>query len=64
MINNDLDEGRSSLQGIQTVNLRIFQKILLAKGDKTSNVFHLVYAVKYHVEKRVFLNGNARCVCG
>ncbi|MFQ3186398.1 MAG: formyltetrahydrofolate deformylase [Marinomonas primoryensis] len=62
-VNNDLDEGPIITQGIQTVNHAHFPEDLVAKGQDIERVT-LFNAVKYHVEKRVFLNGKRTVVFG
>lgn len=62
-VNNDLDEGPIITQGIQTVNHAHFPEDLVAKGQDIERVT-LFNAVKYHVEKRVFLNDKRTVVFG
>ncbi|MGR0278665.1 formyltetrahydrofolate deformylase [Marinomonas dokdonensis] len=62
-VNNDLDEGPIITQGIQTVNHAHFPEDLIAKGQDIERVT-LFNAVKYHVDKRVFLNDKRTVVFG
>ncbi len=62
-VNNDLDEGPIISQGIQTVNHAHFPEDLVAKGQDVERVT-LFNAVKYHVEKRVFLNDKRTVIFG
>ncbi|KZN14934.1 formyltetrahydrofolate deformylase [Marinomonas sp. TW1] len=62
-VNNDLDEGPIISQGIQTVNHAHYPEDLIAKGQDIERVT-LFHAVKYHVEKRVFLNDKRTVVLG
>ena len=62
-VNNDLDEGPIITQGIQTVNHAHFPEDLVAKGQDVERVT-LFNAVKYHVEKRVFLNDKRTVIFG
>ena len=62
-VNNDLDEGPIIAQGIQTVDHAHYPEDLVAKGQDIERVT-LFNAVKYHVEKRVFLNGKRTVVFG
>ncbi|ADZ90948.1 formyltetrahydrofolate deformylase [Marinomonas mediterranea] len=62
-VNNDLDEGPIIAQGIQTVDHAHYPEDLVAKGQDVERVT-LFNAVKYHVEKRVFLNGSRTVVFG
>lgn len=60
-VNDDLDEGPIITQGIQTVDHACYPEDLVAKGQDIERVT-LFNAVRYHVEKRVFLNGNRTVV--
>ncbi|MEH6577800.1 MAG: formyltetrahydrofolate deformylase [Amphritea sp.] len=60
-INDDLDEGPIIAQGIEPVDHTYFPEDLVAKGRDIERVT-LSRAVRYHVEKRVFLNGNRTVV--
>lgn len=60
-VNDDLDEGPIITQGIQTVDHACYPEDLEAKGQDIERVT-LFNAVRYHVEKRVFLNGNRTVV--
>jgi len=55
-VNNDLDEGPIITQGIQTVDHVHYPEDLIAKGQDIERVT-LFNAVRYHIQKRVFLNG-------
>ncbi len=59
-VNNDLDEGPIITQGIQTVDHAHYPEDLVAKGQDIERVT-LFNAVRYHINKRVFLN-NGRTV--
>lgn len=60
-INSDLDEGPIIAQGIEPVDHTYYPEDLIAKGRDIERIT-LSRAVKYHVEKRVFLNGNRTVV--
>lgn len=55
-VNNDLDEGPIITQGIQTVDHAYYPEDLVSKGQDVERVT-LFNAIRYHIEKRVFLNG-------
>jgi formyltetrahydrofolate deformylase len=54
-VNNDLDEGPIITQGIQTVDHAFYPEDLISKGQDVERVT-LFNAIRYHNEKRVFLN--------
>lgn len=56
-VNSDLDEGPIITQGVQAVDHRHYPEDLVAKGQHVE-AQTLTRAVRYHIEKRVFLNGN------
>lgn len=60
-INDDLDEGPIIAQGIEAVDHSYYPEDLIAKGRDIERIT-LSRAVRYHVEKRVFLNGNRTVV--
>ncbi len=60
-INDDLDEGPIIAQGIEPVDHTYYPDDLIAKGRDIERVT-LSRAVRYHVERRVFLNGNRTVV--
>ncbi|MBF9000965.1 MULTISPECIES: formyltetrahydrofolate deformylase [Vibrio] len=60
-VNNDLDEGPIITQGIQTVNHALYPEQLISKGQDIERIT-LFNAVRYHVEKRVFLSGKRTVV--
>lgn len=60
-VNNDLDEGPIITQGIQSVDHAHFPEDLIAKGQDIERVT-LFNAVRYHIQKRVFLNGSRTVV--
>lgn len=60
-INDDLDEGPIIAQGIEAVDHTYYPEDLIAKGRDIERVT-LSRAVKYHIEKRIFLNGNRTVV--
>ncbi|WP_415898035.1 formyltetrahydrofolate deformylase [Neptuniibacter sp. QD72_48] len=60
-INADLDEGPIIAQGIEPVDHTYYPEDLIAKGRDIERIT-LSRAVKYHIEKRVFLNGNRTVV--
>ena len=55
-VNNDLDEGPIIAQGIQQVDHAYYPEDLVSKGQDIERIT-LFNAVRYHIEKRVFLNG-------
>lgn len=60
-VNNDLDEGPIISQGIQPVDHAMYPEDLIAKGQDIERVT-LFNAVRYHIQKRVFLNGSRTIV--
>ncbi|MDO6561921.1 formyltetrahydrofolate deformylase [Amphritea sp. 1_MG-2023] len=60
-VNNDLDEGPIITQGIQTVDHAFYPEDLVSKGQDVERVT-LFNAIRYHIEKRVFLNGGRTIV--
>ncbi len=60
-INDDLDEGPIIAQGIEAVDHSYYPEDLVAKGRDIESTT-LSRAVKYHVERRVLLNGNRTIV--
>lgn len=60
-INDDLDEGPIITQGVQAVDHSHYPEDLVAKGQDIESQT-LAKAVRYHIEKRVFLNGNRTVV--
>lgn len=60
-VNNDLDEGPIIAQGIQQVDHAHYPEDLVSKGQDVERIT-LFNAVRYHVEKRVFLNGKRTIV--
>lgn len=60
-VNNDLDEGPIITQGIQTVDHAFYPEDLVSKGQDVERVT-LFNAIRYHIEKRVFLNGSRTVV--
>jgi len=60
-VNNDLDEGPIISQGIQTVDHAFYPEDLISKGQDVERVT-LFNAIRYHIEKRVFLNGSRTVV--
>ncbi|WP_028468595.1 formyltetrahydrofolate deformylase [Neptunomonas japonica] len=60
-INDDLDEGPIIAQGIDSVDHAYYPEDLVAKGRDIERVT-LSRAVRYHVEQRVFLNGQRTVV--
>ncbi|MBV1790414.1 formyltetrahydrofolate deformylase [Marinobacterium sp. D7] len=60
-VNNDLDEGPIITQGIQSVDHAHYPEDLVSKGQDVERIT-LFNAVKYHVEKRVFLSGKRTVV--
>ena len=60
-VNNDLDEGPIITQGIQQVDHAHYPEDLVAKGQDIERVT-LFNAVRYHVQKRVFLSGSRTVV--
>lgn len=60
-INDDLDEGPIITQGIEAVDHSYYPEDLIAKGRDIESKT-LSKAVKYHTEKRVFLNMNRTVV--
>lgn len=62
-VNNDLDEGPIIAQGIQHVDHAYYPEDLIAKGQDIERIT-LFNAVRYHIEKRVFLSGSRTVVLG
>ncbi len=60
-VNNDLDEGPIITQGIQTVDHAHYPEELISKGQDIERIT-LFNAVRYHIEKRVFLSGKRTVV--
>jgi formyltetrahydrofolate deformylase len=60
-VNNDLDEGPIITQGVQTVDHSHYPEDLVARGQDIESQT-LARAVRYHIEKRVFLHGNRTVV--
>jgi len=60
-VNNDLDEGPIITQGIQPVDHAHYPEDLVSKGQDVERIT-LFNAVRYHVEKRVFLSGKRTVV--
>lgn len=60
-VNNDLDEGPIIAQGIQQVDHAHYPEDLVAKGQDIERIT-LFNAVRYHINKRVFLNGSRTVV--
>lgn len=60
-VNNHLDEGPIIAQGIQSVDHALYPQDLISRGQDIERIT-LFNAVRYHVEKRVFLNGNRTVV--
>ncbi len=56
-VNSDLDEGPIITQGVQAVDHCHYPEDLVAKGQHIESQT-LIRAVRYHIEKRVFLHGN------
>ncbi|MGY8871469.1 MAG: formyltetrahydrofolate deformylase [Pseudomonadales bacterium] len=62
-VNNDLDEGPIIAQGIQSVDHAYYPEDLISKGQDVERIT-LFNAVRYHIEKRVFLSGSRTVVFG
>jgi formyltetrahydrofolate deformylase len=62
-VNNDLDEGPIIAQGIQQVDHAYYPEDLIAKGQDIERIT-LFNAVRYHIEKRVFLSGSRTVIFG
>ena len=60
-VNSDLDEGPIITQGVQAVDHSHYPEDLVAKGQHIESLT-LTRAVRYHVEKRVFLHGDRTVV--
>lgn len=60
-VNDDLDEGPIITQGVQAVDHSHYPEDLVAKGQDIESQT-LAKAVKYHIEKRVFLFGSRTVV--
>ena len=57
----DLDEGPIITQGVQTVDHSHYPEDLVARGQDIESQT-LARAIRYHIEKRVFLHGNRTVV--
>lgn len=62
-VNNDLDEGPIIAQGVQPVDHAYYPEDLISKGQDVERIT-LFNAVKYHIEKRVFLSGSRTVILG
>ncbi|WP_421863210.1 formyltetrahydrofolate deformylase [Motiliproteus sp.] len=60
-VNSDLDEGPIIAQGVQAVDHSHYPEDLVAKGQHIESLT-LTRAVRYHIEKRVFLHGQRTVV--
>jgi formyltetrahydrofolate deformylase len=60
-VNNDLDEGPIITQGLQVVDHAHYPEDLISRGQDIERIT-LFNAVRYHVEKRVFLSGKRTVV--
>ncbi|MEX2366372.1 MAG: formyltetrahydrofolate deformylase, partial [Pseudohongiellaceae bacterium] len=60
-VNDDLDEGPIISQGVQAVDHNHYPEELISRGQDIESQT-LANAVRYHTEKRVFLNGNRTVV--
>jgi formyltetrahydrofolate deformylase len=60
-VNSDLDEGPIITQGVQGVDHSHYPEDLVAKGQHIESLT-LTRAVRYHIEKRVFLHGDRTVV--
>ncbi|TBW55733.1 formyltetrahydrofolate deformylase [Marinobacter halodurans] len=60
-VNNDLDEGPIITQGVQSVDHSHYPEDLVARGQDIESQT-LARAVRYHIEKRVFLHDNRTVV--
>ncbi|WP_127555863.1 formyltetrahydrofolate deformylase [Saccharospirillum alexandrii] len=60
-VNDDLDEGPIISQGVQAVDHNHYPEDLIARGQDIESQT-LANAVRYHTEKRVFLNGSRTVV--
>lgn len=60
-VNDNLDEGPIITQGVQAVDHSHYPEDLVAKGQDIESQT-LAKAVRYHIEKRVFLHGNRTVV--
>lgn len=60
-VNNDLDEGPIIAQGVQAVDHNHYPEELIAKGQDIESQT-LANAVRYHIQKRVFLTGKRTVV--
>lgn len=60
-VNDDLDEGPIITQGVQAVDHSHYPEDLVAKGQDIESQT-LAKAVRYHIEKRVFLHDNRTVV--
>ena len=60
-VNNDLDEGPIITQGVQAVDHSHYPEDLVARGQDVESQT-LARAIRYHIEKRVFLHGKRTVV--
>lgn len=60
-VNDDLDEGPIITQGVQAVDHNHYPEDMVAKGQDVESQT-LAKAIRYHIEKRVFLHGNRTVV--
>lgn len=60
-VSEDLDEGPIIFQGVEQVDHTYTPDLLVAKGRDTERLV-LARAIKLHIEKRCFLNGNKTVV--
>ncbi|MEX1056437.1 MAG: formyltetrahydrofolate deformylase, partial [Natronospirillum sp.] len=60
-VNDDLDEGPIITQGVQAVDHSHYPEDMVARGQDIESQT-LARAVRYHTEKRVFLNGRRTVV--
>lgn len=60
-VSEDLDEGPIIFQGVEQVDHSYTPDLLVAKGRDTERLV-LARAIKLHIEKRCFLNGNKTVV--
>jgi formyltetrahydrofolate deformylase len=58
-----LDEGPIIAQGLQSVDHAYYPEDLISKGQDVERIT-LFNAVRYHIEKRVFLSGSRTVVFG
>jgi formyltetrahydrofolate deformylase len=60
-VNNDLDEGPIITQGVQAVDHNHYPEELVSRGQDIESQT-LAKAVRYHIERRVFLTENRTVV--